>query len=667
MRGFYTDVAATAIVISLFFGVLPCLSDELPTSHESDYHRFDDVVVTSDRAMRRTATVPAAVTVIDREKIMATHARNVPDLLRYVAGVQVSDQLGNGRKSSVDIRGFGETAAANTLVLVDGRRINGADLSGVDWTTIPLERIEKIEVIRGGSAVLYGDNAGAGVINIITVRGTAAFSAAATLDIGEFNSYRPALNVSGSTADGRLAYAANGSYVDTDGYAANNGFRNRTGAVSLKFHGDRGFEVDLSSGIKSDRYGLRGSIPPDLNPRHTTDPDNVAETDDAYLRIIPALQLNEVTRVSLAIGGRRSEQQSAFFNLPGTFLSRSDVEELTLSPQLDHQFDLGTVGNRLVHGFDYFKSTIKNDSSFSGFVSVAENSRRSLGAFVNHTVAVVEDVTLDLGYRREWIRYTIENSPSFDVDTDAGRIGLNWNYTRANHVFIAYDLTFRTQLLDELGGSGFDLPLEPQRGRHLHGGIRHNFANGPNVGLALFQIVTTDEILFDPNFVDPNSPFPFPGQNVNYDETRRRGIEIEFDYQVNPALRVFMNYTLTQPILTSGTYQGNHIPGVAENTGSFGGGYSPWPELACDFRARWTQNRTIPGDWENTAGWDEDYLIADARVTWSRAGFSIYAGLNNVFDEAYTEIGGFNSFTGVEIFPAPGRHFVAGIRYVSTF
>ena len=64
-----------------------------------------------------------------------------------------------GKSASVDIRGFGETAPLNTLVLVDGRRVNEIDLSGVDWTQIPLDQIERIEIVRGAGSVLYGDNA----------------------------------------------------------------------------------------------------------------------------------------------------------------------------------------------------------------------------------------------------------------------------------------------------------------------------------------------------------------------------------------------------------------------------------------------------------------------------------------------------------------------------
>jgi iron complex outermembrane receptor protein len=112
------------------------------------------VVVTATRIEQRVERVPANVTLIDEEDIKNSNAKTVVDLLRSEEGVVVRDLLGNGKTSQVDLRGFGETGPYNTLVLVDGRRVNEIDLSGVDWTQIPLGQIERIEVVRGTGSVL---------------------------------------------------------------------------------------------------------------------------------------------------------------------------------------------------------------------------------------------------------------------------------------------------------------------------------------------------------------------------------------------------------------------------------------------------------------------------------------------------------------------------------
>ena len=81
------------------------------------------------------------------------------------SGVVVSDYLGNPKAVVVDVRGFGETSLSNVLVLVDGRRTNQVDLSGVDWAQIDITTVERIEILRGPATVLYGDNAFGGAIS----------------------------------------------------------------------------------------------------------------------------------------------------------------------------------------------------------------------------------------------------------------------------------------------------------------------------------------------------------------------------------------------------------------------------------------------------------------------------------------------------------------------
>jgi len=134
---------------------------------------LEKIVVTPYRYGESLAKTAADVTVVTQDDIEGTNAQNVVDVLRTLPGITVKDYYGNGTKAVVDIGGFGEQAALNVLVLVDGRRINDVDLSGVDWSQIPLDRVERIEVVHGGAgAVLYGDNASSGVINIITKKGS---------------------------------------------------------------------------------------------------------------------------------------------------------------------------------------------------------------------------------------------------------------------------------------------------------------------------------------------------------------------------------------------------------------------------------------------------------------------------------------------------------------
>ena len=102
---------------------------------------LEKVVVTATRDMEEIRKIPANVTVISKKEIEESNAQTVIDVLKDEVSVVGRDLYGTGKSASVDIRGFGETGPLNTLVLVDGRRVNEIDLSGVDWSLIPLDQV----------------------------------------------------------------------------------------------------------------------------------------------------------------------------------------------------------------------------------------------------------------------------------------------------------------------------------------------------------------------------------------------------------------------------------------------------------------------------------------------------------------------------------------------
>ena len=166
--------------------------------------------------------VGASTTVITSEDIARSPGQTIQDVLATVPGVQVQTLFGgvNGASTAVDLRGFGAFASSNTLFLINGRRLNEADLQGVDLSTIPLQSIERIEITRGNSgAVLYGDNAVGGVVNIVTKTGAGAEKPVALRVEGGVGSYgQKEGNVSASVNSGPWSSAAFGNLVQSDGY-----------------------------------------------------------------------------------------------------------------------------------------------------------------------------------------------------------------------------------------------------------------------------------------------------------------------------------------------------------------------------------------------------------------------------------------------------------------
>src|SRR5258705_7039124 len=118
--------------------------------------------------------VGASTSVITAEDIAHSPAQTVQEIIAQTPGVQLTSLFGgvNGVRTTVDLRGFGAFATSNTLLLINGRRVNDIDIQGADFSTIPRDSIERIEITRCNSgAVLYGDNAVGGVINIVLKNG----------------------------------------------------------------------------------------------------------------------------------------------------------------------------------------------------------------------------------------------------------------------------------------------------------------------------------------------------------------------------------------------------------------------------------------------------------------------------------------------------------------
>jgi len=220
---------------------------------------LEPVVVTATRDAQEIRKVPANVTVITQDEIKQTNAQTVVDLFRDEVGVVVRDFYGTGKNASVDIRGFGETAPLNTLVLVDGRRVNEIDLSGVDWSQISLDQVERIEIVRGSGSVLYGDNAAGGVINIITKKPEKPFSAQAEGVLGSYDFYRAGASAGGKW--GSFSAIVNAGYRHTDGYRDNGFLKAKDIGGKLIYDLSESVSLSLSGSFHQDDSGLPGGLP----------------------------------------------------------------------------------------------------------------------------------------------------------------------------------------------------------------------------------------------------------------------------------------------------------------------------------------------------------------------------------------------------------------------
>ncbi len=213
------------LVVSPVSAETPKLPDHLPS--ESDYLEDVPMVLSVTRLDQPVSEAPAAITVIDRQLIEASGARELPDLLRLVPGFQVAFE--SGHNPMVTHHGLSSELSRRMQVLVDGRSVYTPLYGGVEWTDLPLalDDIERIEVVRGPNAATYGANSFLGIISIITrhpaeEQGTRLKAVTGSDGIGE-------MLLRHSGGDGDLRYRGTLAYREDDGYEA----RHDTKRVSL--------------------------------------------------------------------------------------------------------------------------------------------------------------------------------------------------------------------------------------------------------------------------------------------------------------------------------------------------------------------------------------------------------------------------------------------------
>jgi len=172
--------------------------------------RLPTILVSATRIEATLATSPDAITVVTREEIEQLQLSTVAEVLESVPGVTVMRNGQPGGQTSVFMRG---AKREHTLVLIDGVRVNNAFNGGFNFVDLAVDNVERIEVVRGPQSSRYGSEALGGVINIVTKRGAAVPTGAASLELGSNSSVRARGAAAGNL--GQFGISAEASYFDT--------------------------------------------------------------------------------------------------------------------------------------------------------------------------------------------------------------------------------------------------------------------------------------------------------------------------------------------------------------------------------------------------------------------------------------------------------------------
>jgi len=238
---------------------------------------LNEVVVTATRSPKKLADIGRVVTVIGPDEIKRSQGKTVPQLLNSVAGITFSGAQNNiGISSSLYVRG---ASVGNTLILIDGFPVNNAaSIDGsYDLNAFSLDQIDHIEILKGSGSTLYGSDAVAGVINIITKHPkTPGLKADVQLSGGSYNTFKESAGLSGKL--GKTGISLNVSNVDSKGFPAVTDTTGKAGFKNDGYH-QRAVSLNLNQQL-NDKFTLNGNFQTSYN--YGDLPDGAFESDPNY-------------------------------------------------------------------------------------------------------------------------------------------------------------------------------------------------------------------------------------------------------------------------------------------------------------------------------------------------------------------------------------------------
>ncbi|MBJ7440272.1 MAG: TonB-dependent receptor [Sphingopyxis sp.] len=313
----------------------------------------NDIIVTASKRSQTLQDTPVAVSVTSAAQLEESQIRDLIDLQTAVPSLRVS-QLQSSANTNFIIRGFGNGANNAGIEPSVGVFIDGVYRSRSAAQIGDLPNVERIEVLRGPQSTLFGKNASAGVISIVTQKPQFDFGGSAEVTYGNYDAITVKADVTGPISE-TVAFSIGGSYNRRDGYAQ-----------------DLKLDTDVND---RNRYGVRGQLlfePTDaLSIRLIGDYDKIDENCCIAGNVIAG---PTVAITNALAGGPSVDANNPFsFNVYNNFLSTNEIENYGGSGQID--YDLGNLALTSITAYRKVKALTNQDSDFTGADLIGENSQ----------------------------------------------------------------------------------------------------------------------------------------------------------------------------------------------------------------------------------------------------------------------------------------------------
>lgn len=579
--------------------------------------------MTASGISEEVESAPVSATVITREMIAQQQARDVADVLREVPGLSVSRTGSSGKATSLFTRGANST---HTLVLWNGIEINNPYFAGYDWGRFSTAGVDRIEVVRGPFSALYGSDAMAGVVNILTTGGGNSLLAdVASGEQGLFNGMLAA-----SFGTGSIQGSASLERRTDDGWSENDDFAQSSGTANMEWSGPRALTIGLLARYTSYELGIPFNT--DASGSVLVPSPSRRQTGDESQFALPVRQT--FGRFSYDVTLSESNRNDDFADADDPFgYTSSSTESTTRRAHATAKLLTNSFGT-IVAGSEYENARVDDVSNFGAALDGETRSSRSIFAEdrFSHQFAGGSQLEIAAGLRNDsFDTFGSQLSPRGSVAWIGGM-----NKFRA-----AYGEAFRAPSIGELYFPFSGNPdLEAETSRSSEIGWDRYFASG-TISITAFDSRYTNLIVFD------NASYSF--QNVG--AATSRGIEVGASHHLGGGFSAALSYTYLD---TNSAEDDQQLLRRPQNSGSFDLAWQQGNARANLLVAHTGTRPDILPVFPYTRIEDEAHTVADLTLGYRLNAFEPYVKVENLADAEYQDVAGFAS---------PRRRALVGIRY----
>jgi iron complex outermembrane recepter protein len=632
--------------------------------------------------------IPARISTVTGAAIEAWEPRLLADALGSQTGISLYDDLGSPFKLNLSSRGFNVGPVVGLppgiSVFLDGVRQNEPDAAEVNFDLLPMEHVQRVELLSGSGSLL-GSNSLGGAINLITRRGTGPLEAEAELSGGSYGSYSGEASVDGVSRGGWDYYLA-GGYENEDGWREATGADNLNGFLNLGRRGPA-HGISLQAFGAESRAETAGSLPESIFSTSPSTNFTIGDFDDLN-------QLQASVNGYTTLGSSRGSFTA--------YIRRSHAERFNVNQAPDNNVRSFTNNRTLGGNLDWRWTRPRSNGSFSLRLGADGAANRVHIELLEETPVVpststlttdvhspsydvagyaladlrLDQVTFSGGLRYDYIHIPFSNAldPSSDTTNTFTRLsprgGISWEVGPGASAYMSIGQSFRAPAILELACAdetaacplpfalGDDPPLDPVVGTTFE--VGGQLVRGPAIiNASVYRTNVKDDI----SFIQSENAI-FEGFFSNIGSTRREGFELSVQLVPSERLSLYANYAYTRatfrdpaeifsvradsafvgaPLAGPNDVSiGDQLPLVPNHQLKFGGMVALPVGLQFGADARYTGSQWLRGDEANETRPMAGYFEGNLRAGFSRARWEISAVISNVLNSHRPIFGTFN-------------------------